>query len=251
MGSVTKRIKEISQPRGGYLNPKLLEVIPLADKIALKENENIHASIVGTAVDYLTRAFICETPIDDAFAISLRGASLIGEEPRAKKLLKKIHGLTPSAIEAACKLVRYDVCFRRGPEFYKDINYISPNEDTIENILSMLHRSELFFEAYGPVLLDGFTFPGGYTDTVDSGDGDFLTMDTIWDYKVSVRPPTNEHTLQLLMYYIMGLHSEHKCFKNIKYIGIFNPRLNTVYRYELAKVDPTIFKAIEQDVICY
>ena len=56
---------------------------------------------------------------------------------------------------------------------------------------------------YGPVVKDGFTFDGGYTDIVTAGDGDFLTFDTLWDFKVSIKPPTNANTLQLLMYYIM------------------------------------------------
>ena len=43
-----------------------------------------------------------------------------------------------------------------------------------------------FWEDYGPIVKDGFTFePNGYTEIVNSGDGDYLTADTIWDFKVS------------------------------------------------------------------
>ena len=41
---------------------------------------------------------------------------------------------------------------------------------------------------------------GGYTYTFESGDGDFLTADTLLDFKVSKSKPTNKHNLQLLMY---------------------------------------------------
>ena len=251
MASVTRRIKEISQPRGGYLPPKLLEVIDLNDSITLHPNENIHASLVGLAVDYLSRIVACDNSPEEAFKISLKGALVAGELEQAEKLLKKVKKYNFTAIEAACQLAGYDVCFRAGPEYFNGVQHIKPDQDTLENIDAMIHRSEMFFEKFGPVIVDGFTFEGGYTETVNAGDGDFLTVDTLWDYKVSAKAPTNQHTLQLLMYYIMGMHSKHDCFKSIKYIGIFNPRLNKVYRFELAKLDPAIVEAIEKDVICY
>ena len=71
---------------------------------------------------------------------------------------------------------------------------------------------------------DGFTFEGGYTDIVSSGDGDYLTEDTLWDFKVSKEEPKSKYTLQLLMYYIMGCHSIHPEFQKIEKLGIFNPR---------------------------
>lgn len=251
MASVTKRIKEINQPRGGYLPPKLFEVIDLQDGITLHPNENIHATLVGLAVDYLSRASVCGSAPEEAFGISLKGAALVGESKQAEKLLKKVKKFDFAAIEAACQLAGYDVCFRAGPEYFNGVEHIKPDLDTLENIDAMVHRSEIFFEKFGPVVWDGFTFEGGYTDTVTAGDGDFLTLDTLWDYKVSAKAPTNQHTLQLLMYYIMGMHSKHDCFKKIKYIGIFNPRLNKVYRFELAKLEPSVIEAIEKDVICY
>ena len=80
----------------------------------------------------------------------------------------------------------------------------------------------------GSIIKDGFTFEpakpddkayekmiktgkgsyGGYTYTVESGDGDFLTADTLWDFKVSKSKPTNKHTLQLLMYLLLNYELE-------------------------------------------
>ena len=42
--------------------------------------------------------------------------------------------------------------------------------------------------------------PGGYTDKITSGDGDFLTVDTLWDFKVLKANIKSQHTLQLLVY---------------------------------------------------
>ena len=109
-----------------------------------------------------------------------------------------------------------------------------------------------FFQEYGPVVCDGFTFEGGgYTDTVDTGDGDFLTEDTLWDFKVSKSKPTNKHTLQLLMYWIMGQHTLREEFRRISKLGIFNPRLNTVYLYDLSNISLDVVKEVEREVICY
>ena len=53
------------------------------------------------------------------------------------------------------------------------------------------------------------------------------------------------------MYYIMGIHSKKDEFKNIKKIGIYNPRLNKVYQYEIKNISNSIIKEIEDNVICY
>lgn len=98
-------------------------------------------------------------------------------------------------------------------------------------------------------MLDGFTFEGGYTDVVSSGDGDFTTSDTLWDFKVSKAKPKKEHTLQLLMYWRMGLHSIHSEFKDIQYLGIYNPQLNVVYRISVNKIPVNVIEEVEHDVI--
>lgn len=83
------------------------------------------------------------------------------------------------------------------------------------------------------MIQDGFTFEGGYTDIITTGDGDFLTENTLWDFKVTKTNPTNKHTLQLLVYYLMGKQSKHDYFDNIDSIGIFNPRLNNAYTLDI------------------
>lgn len=248
--SVTQRISKISQPRGGYLKPKDFERIELTNNNALYTEENIHSSLVGLAVDYLTR-FMLDKDVEKAFAISLLGASLGDFGNIAEKFLTKIKGLDDQSIICACKLVGFDVIYRAGFMGYKPVDEINPDEKTVFNIREMVSRSLAFFEKYGPIMIDGFTFEGGYSSTVSAGDGDFLTEDTLWDFKVSTKEPTNKHTLQLLIYYIMGLHSKHKYFQNIKKIAIYNPRLNVVYIKSLDEISIDIIKEIEEKVICY
>ena len=250
MASVTQRIKEITQPYGGYLPTKMFVRTSLNDNKTLSENENIHGSNIGIAVDYLSRFMLGKSP-KSAFSISLLGAERIGQKNKATALLSQIKGLDNTSIINACKLSGYDVCFRASYAGYKPIEQINPNADTISNIRIMVERSIQFFKVYGPITHSGFTFKGGYTRTVSSGDGDFCTQDTLWDFKVSKRHITPAHTIQILMYYIMGLHSIHPFFKQIKNLGFYNPRLNVVYLCPISSIPQSTINVISSDVIGY
>lgn len=278
MPSVTNRIKEVKQPRGGYIKPSQFEVIDMNDGITLNIEENIHANLVGMAVDYLTR-FNMGADLEQAFKISLMGvkcAKFLGiknAEKIAATLTVNIKCLDDNSVINACKLVSFDVWYRNpmAAVVSKSFNEINPDKATIENIQTMVKRSITFFEKYGPVVEDGFTFEpiikdseaynkmiktgkgtyGGYTPTVDSGDGDFLTADTLWDFKVSTSKPTSKHTLQLLMYWIMGLHSGQEIYKDITKLGLFNPRLNEVYLLNVDTIPDIVIKEVEREVIGY
>lgn len=249
--SVTQRIKQIKQPRGGYINPKSLSVTRLGDGIeALSSAENVHPILIGLAVDYLTR-FLSGAPVEDAFQISILGAGIVNELDIAYYLQKDIRGLDDASIVNALRLCGYDSCFRAGPMYYIPVDTICPNKVTIQNVRTMVQRSLYFLSVYGPKVLDGFTFEGGYTDLVCAGDGDFTTWDTIWDFKVSKLPVKKEYTLQLLMYWCMGLHSIHPEFRQIRYLGIYNPRLNEVSRICVSDIPEEIIREVERDVIGY
>lgn len=120
MSTVTSRIKEVKQPRGGYIRPSVLKVETIDDGKVLGE-ENLHSSILGMVVDYLTR-FVMGAPVAEAFKISIKGycarKSLVGEEAIAhdkqlkidiESLLHQITSLDNNSIIAACKACTYDV----------------------------------------------------------------------------------------------------------------------------------------------
>ena len=249
--SVTSRIKQVSQPRGGYINPSARQKIHLVDAVPLNEYESVAPGLIGTAVDYLTRYKNGATP-EDAFEISLRGSSIVNEYNKASNYILRLdRELSDKCIVAALKLVGYDVAFRSGPLYYKDVTDITPDSQTIQNVREMVNRSLRFFDRYGPIVKDGFTFEGGYTNTISSGDGDYLTEDTLWDFKVSKKEPTSKNTLQLLIYYLMGIHSIHPEFKSIKYLGIYNPRLNIVFRYAISNIPKSVIQEVEKYIIGY
>ena len=173
MASVTGRIKEIKQPRGGYIKVSAFDTIPMDDDVILNSEENISASVIGMAVDYLTR-FVMGNDIKEAFKISLLGAkfkiSLLGAKVAesyqknsitvANKLLKGIKGLDDNSIINACKLVTFDVWYRNinGALICKGYSEINPDKLTIENIKTLVNRSITFFEKYGPVLRTDLIF---------------------------------------------------------------------------------------------
>ena len=117
MTTVTERIKEIKQPRGGYLPLRNFTVTDMDEIGEVTSPENIRANLVGIAVDYLTRFTTYGDPFS-AFEISLHGARLIQDETTALNLLRHLDGLTDDSIRAACQLVGYDVVYRADPSWY-------------------------------------------------------------------------------------------------------------------------------------
>lgn len=254
MCTVSKRAKEYKQPRGGFLPPSSFEKIKIEDGIELKE-ENISPGIIGTVVDYMVR-FLNGCSVNKAFEIPLLGAEMLKKENEANKLLDSIEGLDDKSIISACKIVGFDAVVRVGAIAYKPIKEINPDKDTIFNIVTMIKRCQKFIDTYGPIIDEGMTFIGGYTEAVVSGDADFMTKDTIWDLKVTKNAIKSSQTLQILMYYLMGcraikLNAEYDFKKNIKKIGIYNPRQNEIYIKNIADIDEKIIKEVEGQVIGY
>ncbi len=251
MLSVKERIKTITQPRFGYLPRASFQVITYDDGLSVDTSSPAYmayTSAQGTTVDYLTR-FLCGAPKEQAFAIPLLGAQVVGETDKAIELLKIIHGLDRSSIVAACQLTGYDVAYRRSEAFFTGTQSIKPDKTIVGNIETMVHRSLSFLEKHKPVVSVGFTFEGGYTTLVSTGDGDFLTADGLWDFKISQREPTAEDTLQILMYYILGYHSVHPEFKRISTIGIFNPYLFQSYEIRIDEIPETVLCQVSHDVL--
>jgi len=248
--TVKKRVDQTKQPRGGYVNPKAFEVVHIEDGVILNQEENIHASIIGTVVDYLTRYMMGSKPYK-AFQVPMKGAKYAGEEEKSIELLKIVNGLDDDSVRAACQLIGYDVVVRAGMAYFRPVTEIQPDDATIENIRTMVRRSVAFWEKYGPIELDGFTLDGGYTDTISMGDGDYVTYDTLWDFKVIKSEPSSKHTLQLLIYYLMGVRSIHEEFETVSKLGIFNPRKNNVYLLDISSIPNDVIKIVSSEVIGY
>ena len=53
------------------------------------------------------------------------------------------------------------------------------------------------------------------------------------------------------MYWRMGLHSVHPEYKRVKYLGVYNPRMNVVYRLDVSKISADVISTVESEVIGY
>ena len=157
MVSVTQRIKEINQPRGGYLPIKSFSVEEFEDHRVLHPVESVSPSLVGICVDYLTR-FMKGAEARDALRISLTGAHKVNMGDLAEALLDLVTGLDDLSIESACRLASFDIVIRAGVKYYKPFEEILVDAETIENIRIMVERSLCFLDLYGPLVKDGFHF---------------------------------------------------------------------------------------------
>lgn len=247
-GPVTSVARQISKP-GRFLSTKSFKKIQYEDEFILYDifEENINAILIGLATDYLTR-FILDGDKEEAFSISLIGAGFIGYE-NSDILLKNIKGLDDESITNACKLVGYDVVFRAGPCYYKSVEYINPNKETIHNIRIMVNRTVDFLKKE-EWISNGFLLSGG--KYVKPSDFDYLCKKSLWDLKVSKKQITTTDTLQILMYYLMGINAKgeiREFFDRIETIGFFNPRLNLCSLIKVEEISEDVKEKVKKDVI--
>lgn len=181
----------------------------------------------------------------------LAGARLVGRSADAERLLAMVDGFSDRSVRAACLLCGFDAASRRGPARWRAGRVRDPGPATVHNVRRMVARTLRFMDRVGPVVWEGFTFDGGYTDRVTSGDGDLLTADGLWDLKVSRWPPNPTYTLQLLVYWRLGLHSTHPEYLRVRRLGLYNARSDTMWSVPVARIGADAVRAVERDVIGY
>lgn len=251
---VWKVARHLEQPVGGFLNPNAMNVLELKthDVLCPSEMETITGGEMGMVVDYLTRYQLTGN-LQEAFAISLKGASRISEQDNAEQLMARIHGLDEESIIAAIRLTSFDVVVRNPMAFIK--SGWSPatkfSDETIANIQIMVKRCLQLFDEFGPLIDYELVFPGAYTKNVSSGDADYLTTDTIWDIKTTQKDVSIADTFQLLLYYLLSQHSDVDKYKSIKKIAIYNPRFNKVHVIAIDDIDTKILHYINRFIIGY
>ena len=263
MGTTVKRRAEsIEQPPLGYLPLSQFRKCTFDDGYGFlyTEGENIPPQLMGTVVEYLVRSVLLNDfrkGFEDAIKGFQNAAPDIVREQNIEQLLLDASELeSEKALTSACRLAYFDNYYKSPKSVVnaKPANLISPDKNTCKQLLRMVSRGINLFEQYGPVIKTGFTFePNGYTEIVSKGEGDFLTEDTIWDFKLYGENTriSKAVTLQLLMYWIMGRHSGNSQFDTVEKIAFFNPRSNVAYMYQCERINSSIISEIEQRVIGY
>lgn len=255
--SVTAILGALKQPKGGFLPLKDFDSKTYPDNLTVVGEYGIHPSLVGLAVDYGTRIALGDD-VEKAFGIALVGAGMVGATKEAEELLAQIDPVAlrssnsdEQSIVALCKLSGFDSAFRAGAKAYKPVSEINPDAQTIADIGNLILRTKAFFDASAEAVIAGFTFEGAYTDDAGASDGDYICADTLWDLKVSKNEPTIKNTMQVLLYYLMGLRSNKDEFKAVTRIGLFNPWLQKSWSISVLDLDESFLSMVENDILGY
>lgn len=256
--TVTQRIKMISQPAKGYVPKQLFLQEQYRDDYLLMKIETGLFPIQGMAVDYLTR-FILSGDRDASFHVSILGALALDEAfenneatYKLRSILSHVKGLDDESIIYACKAVGYDSAFRAGIGAFQNVDSIQTPPALIHNIRVLVNRSVHFLrDVVGPVVRFEVTFEGGYTDIIGKGDGDFLTRDTLVDLKVSVLNLQKDWRLQILIYYLLGIHSVHREFQSVTKLCIYNPFTNRSLTVRIDDISDQNKYIVSHEVIGY
>ena len=272
--SLIERVSRVEQPDGGYLSPILMSYDVLGEGVeGLKglgkglSDCDARLSVVASAVFRLA-FFVYLGFEDDLFSASLMGATAVGEALRAGTIIEKFSEadfrneavVNRDFVLDSLRLGFYDVCHERGAEFYGSgvsggsvggdavAAYLS--DDAVEDVTVMVERTLAFLKGYSLVRTH-YTFSGGYTDLIRTGDGDFKSRHVLWCFRVSESGVSERDTLELLVCWRMGLHSRDSSFADVRYLGVFNPMLNRVWRIAVTEIPADVIAAVERDVIGY
>lgn len=229
-------------------------------ELKVNNEESISLSLMNSTVGYMSKFLYftnngetIDSALMKAFKPAFRGidimliySNICGEEADIFRnhIVKDITGLNPPSLIAACKLASYDIWLNKkfNTVIDHDLDSINLNEETLENLRIMIIRSLNFFDQYGPITELDFRFKTGGIS--------FLTKDTMWYFNVLKDDITSEHTLQLLIHYLMGKRSKKEIFKNVKRLGFFNPRKGVVYTLKIARIPKKMINYISKEILC-
>lgn len=205
--------------------------------------ETIQPFFSGLLVDYLTRLTLTHNP-KQAFAIPLKTG--VADAYNIVNTIKP--NISDETILKACQLLPYDQLYRRGiledetPEpTDQDLTQIKA---MIQNAIALLKVCQFNSEDQ---IQSEIEFPNAFNDIVTNADADYMTDHVLIDMKVSKYVPYKKYWLQLLIYYIIGLHSDNKKqFQQLTHFAIINPRLNKIYTYPITVLDKTKFHKLER-----
>lgn len=255
--SVTGILANIKQPRGGYLPLSNFDIESHCDDLCVVGDYNIAPSLVGLAVDYGARIALGNDP-EETFEVATVGAGMVGASDVAESLIADIDAaalksgeIDEKSVVSLCKLSGFDSAFRAGASAYRPVSEINPDRQTIADIGNLILRTKAFFDASTEAVIAGFTFEGAYTDDAGASDGDYICGDTLWDLKVSKNEPTIKNTMQVLLYYLMGLRSSKEEFKAVTRIGLFNPWLQKSWSISVLDLDESFLSMVENDILGY
>ena len=256
-------------PQNDLIDPNKIKVLSFDQNhksmYPVVNDGNINPMQLGVLVDYLTRLMLTHD-VKASFDIPLKGLKILeafdflGEEENyaketyikeTKQAVNRIGTkLSDQTIQQASQLLPLDSFFRSGrlgtaPSIgVETANWIRLLVNNSLHQLNLLNNN-------GNIkgILTETVFPGGYTDVVDQGDGDYMTKTALVDMKVSKYRPRTSYWQQLLTYYELGLHSDFSSsYQALDKLAIVNPRLNQMFTYSLADVNQEALEILVENM---
>lgn len=247
MPTVTQIVNQLSKSeiRQNYITIRSFKHTHYNNQDIISEIQSIKPNTVGIVVDYLTRYKLTHD-VKQAFEIPL----LVDNEffGAVSELTSKITTFNKQAIDIAIDLVKYDTYYRAGIDPSETPSHPKLSTEEYNTIAYLINRSANFIKACvtDNTLKTDVTFEGAYNEFVTNGDADYMTKDVLIDLKVSKYPPSEAYAMQLLIYYVMGLNSINSVdFYKLKYLAIFNPKLNTAYTLPVNEISNETIHKVE------
>lgn len=253
--NVTTAIKYINQPRGGYIKHGDFTETWFSghrvDSMIDTGVENLHPTITGLVVDYLTRLNYDKNGAGWVFHISVLGMTLqrLGSE-KIDSLINTIENteyLSDDMIKTAVHLVNYDTVVRAGYPVSED-SIKMPDEITINHIRQLVKRSIIYLDKVGLKECDLHFDKCAFSDVVTKGDAGFMSDTKLIDMKVSKgHRVTKDWSMQLYIYYLLAKRSNIHIYHNISHIAIYNPRLDVEWSLKVDNIDNEIQGIIQNE----
>lgn len=257
MSTVTNRVGQIKK-QSRFLKLKDFEQVYFEDGLSLSDDVSVSAPLIGTVVESLSE-FLLGQDKNEVFKEAAYGFYLFTKTRKEnndevlgsiEEILSNIKGLDKESIQYACLLSNYELYFRSS--YYVPVTIENIDDETIKNIEILVNRTVKYFSDNTTFVTSGVTFEGAYNDVIKKGDMDILTEDGLWDIKVKKSHIQTKDSLQLLTYYVLGLHSDKKdMFTRLNKIGVFNPKLNLAYTINVSDIPQETISNVEKEVIGY
>lgn len=228
--SASEYIEQINQPRGSYIPPGVLEVESLSKGVdTLNPEENVGPDLIISAVQYMARVKL-GTPAEVVFRVPMFVARRLEGDAfvfKALDLIKTgIDDLDDESIINAVKLSAFGAPFFADPKSYESIEGINPDEATIQNVRTMV---------------------GHWLHFCDKYNAESPASDTFWDFEVSKSHSTEWQMFLSLMTWRRGLRLPHLWwFRGIRYLGIYNPRLDNLYRIPVDAIPKDVIAEVDR-----
>ncbi|MFQ6974927.1 MAG: hypothetical protein ACLRSA_04465 [Streptococcus salivarius] len=139
----------------------------LDDGQVLNPEKSIAASLVGTAVDYLSRFMDGTSGRGRLLRFPCLGLRAMRMEAKALVFWMMSRGYDDVSITEPCRLAGFDSAqFVRGPVLSPSARGYCSRSGYCANIRIMVERSLSFSRSFGPVTADGRTMEGAHAATI-------------------------------------------------------------------------------------